>query len=169
MKAVVIGAVVALALAPVGAWAQTTGTGVFAQLPPAEQKIARALFEAQSTGASTPLTLDEIAAKKQSRQGWGEIFRQMKTQGVLNLKHLGWGAIRKASTLAIRALLRGQTNYPRMLWKFSSVYNPERQYADHFRPVTYEMRPRRLLALKPTKADLYVHVPAPVHREATSA
>ena len=89
MKAVVIGAVVALALAPVGAWAQTTGTGVFAQLPPAEQKIARALFEAQSTGASTPLTLDEIAAKKQGGQGWGEIFKQMKARGLVTQKNLG--------------------------------------------------------------------------------
>jgi len=89
MRVVVIGAVVALVLAPVGAWAQTTGTGAFAQLPPAEQKIARALFEAQSTGASTPLTLDEIAAKKQNRQGWGDIFKQMKTQGLLTQKNLG--------------------------------------------------------------------------------
>src|SRR5437660_1262273 len=36
----------------------------------------------------------------------------VKTQGILNRKHLGWGAIRKASGLAIRSLLRGQTNYP---------------------------------------------------------
>ena len=91
----------------------------------------------------------------------------VKTQGILNRKHLGWGAIRKASGLAIRSLLRGQTNYPRMLWKWSSVYNPDRQYADHQRPVEYEIRPPRpLAAAKPSKAELYVHMPAPVHRPA---
>jgi hopanoid C-3 methylase len=89
----------------------------------------------------------------------------IKTQGVLNRKHLGWGAIRKASALAIRSLLRGQTNYPRMLWKWSSVYNSERQYADHFRPLEYEITPPRpVSAAKPSKAQLYVHMPAPVQR-----
>ena len=93
----------------------------------------------------------------------------VKTQGVLNRKHLGWGAVRKASGLAIRSLLRGQTNYPRMLWKFSSVYNPDRQYADHFRPVEYEMNPPKpIAAAKPSKAELYVHMPAPVHRPASA-
>ena len=49
-----------------------------------------------------------------------------------------------------------------MLWKFGSVYNTERQYADHARPVRYEMRaPRTLTTVKPTKADLYVHAPVP--------
>jgi hopanoid C-3 methylase HpnR len=93
----------------------------------------------------------------------------VKTQGVLNRKHLGWGAVRKASGLAIRSLLRGQTNYPRMLWKFGSVYNPERQYADHFRPVEYEMNPPKpIAAAKPSKAELYVHMPARVHRPASA-
>jgi hopanoid C-3 methylase len=89
----------------------------------------------------------------------------IKTQGVLNRKHLGWGAIRKASALAIRSLLHGQTNYPRMLWKWSSVYNSERQYADHFRPLEYEITPPRpVSAAKPSKAQLYVHMPTPVQR-----
>jgi hopanoid C-3 methylase HpnR len=84
------------------------------------------------------------------------------TQAVLNRKHLGWGALRRYGIPAIRALAHGQTNYVRMLWKFGSVYNTERQYADHARPVRYEMRaPRTLTTVKPTKADLYVHAPAP--------
>jgi len=42
---------------------------------------------------------------------------------------------------------------------------PDRQYADHQRPVEYEIRPPRpLAAAKPSKAELYVHMPAPVHR-----
>ena len=52
-----------------------------------------------------------------------------------------------------------------MLWKFNSVYNPERQFG---RPrsgrCTYEMRPPRVLTVKPTKEDLYVHAPAPAQR-----
>src|SRR5438034_4461492 len=91
----------------------------------------------------------------------------VKTQGALNRKHLGWGASRKASGLAIPSLLPAQTDFPRMLWKWSSVYNPDRQYADHQRPVEYEIRPPRpLAAAKPSKAELYVHMPAPVHRPA---
>ena len=88
----------------------------------------------------------------------------VRTQAVLNRKHLGWGAIRRYGFPALRAAARGQTNYIRMLWKFSSVYNPERQYADHFEPVRYEMRPPRPMAgPKPTKQELYVHMPTPVH------
>ena len=86
---VIIGAALALVLVPVGGWTQTAGTGAFAQLSPGEQKIARALFEAQSTAASTPLTLDEIAAKKLGRQSWGEVFKQMKAQGLITHKNLG--------------------------------------------------------------------------------
>jgi hopanoid C-3 methylase HpnR len=88
----------------------------------------------------------------------------VRTQAVLNRKHLGWGAVRRYGGAALRAAARGQTNYLRMLWKFSSVYNPERQYADHGRPVRYEMHPPRPMAgSKPTKQELYVHMPTPVH------
>ncbi|HSE05494.1 MAG TPA: hopanoid C-3 methylase HpnR [Methylomirabilota bacterium] len=88
----------------------------------------------------------------------------VRTQAVLNRKHLGWGAIRRYGGAALSAAARGQTNYLRMLWKFSTIYNPERQYADHHRPVRYEMRPPRpMTGLKPTKRELYVHMPAQVH------
>ena len=93
----------------------------------------------------------------------------VKTQSIISKKHLGWSAVRKAGGLAARSLLRGQTNFPRMLWKFNSVYNPDRQFADHQRPVTYEIEPPRLLAAKPTKADLYVHVPAPAAQASRGA
>lgn len=66
----------------------------FDQLPPGEQKIVRALFEAQTTGATpgspTPLTLDQIAARKTAgKDGWGEVFQEMKTQGLVSEKSLG--------------------------------------------------------------------------------
>ena len=84
----VLAVVVALGFA-VSAWAQTTGTGTFEKLSPGDQKIARALFEAQTTsGGATPLTLDQIAAKKK-HTGWGEIFKQMKAQGLVPDKNLG--------------------------------------------------------------------------------
>ena len=83
----------------------------------------------------------------------------IQTQAVLNRKHLGWGAISRYGGPLVRALARGQTNYLKMLWKFSSVYNAERQFGDHGRPVKYALRPRRLVAGKPTAAQLYVHQP----------
>ena len=90
----------------------------------------------------------------------------VQTQAVLNRKHLGWGALRRYGGPALRALARGQTNYLAMLWKFSSVYNAERQHGDHARPVRYALRPRRLVTGKPTPAQLYVHQPAAVSRKA---
>jgi hypothetical protein len=73
----------------VSASAQTTGTGAFDKLSPGDQKIALALFEAQkTTGGTTPLTRDQIAAKKK-HTGWGEVFKQMKAQGLVTDKNLG--------------------------------------------------------------------------------
>ena len=84
----VLAVVVALGVA-VNALAQTTGTGAFEKLSPGDQKIARALFEAQKTnGGTAPLTLDQIAARKQ-HTGWGEVFKQMKAQGLVTDKNLG--------------------------------------------------------------------------------
>jgi hypothetical protein len=85
---VVLALAVALGIA-VSAWAQTSGTGAFEKLSPGDQKIARALFEAQTTsGGATPLTLEQIAAKKK-HTGWGEMFKQMKAQGLVTDKNLG--------------------------------------------------------------------------------
>jgi hypothetical protein len=85
---VVLAVAVALGIA-VSAWAQTTGTGAFEKLSPGDQKIARALFEAQKTnGGTAPLTLDQIAARKQ-HTGWGDVFKQMKAQGLVTDKNLG--------------------------------------------------------------------------------
>jgi hypothetical protein len=68
--------------------------GAYESLSPGNQKIARALFEAQKTGSggtttAKPLTLDEIAAKKQSGEGWGRVFKEMKAQGLVHDKNLG--------------------------------------------------------------------------------
>jgi hypothetical protein len=46
----------------------------------------------------------------------------------------------------------------RMLWKWNGVFNPDRQLADHRRPVRYEMR---LPAGGEQPKDLYVLKPPP--------
>jgi hypothetical protein len=74
-------------------FAQAPG-GAFEQLSPGNQKIARALFEAQPTRlppGTSPLTLDQIAARKLSHQdgGWGRIFADMRTEGRVTTKNLG--------------------------------------------------------------------------------
>lgn len=84
----------------------------------------------------------------------------VKTQGVLNRKHLGLQGLKDASMIAARLLMRGQTNFVRMLWKFNQVYNRDRQYRDHLREVTYAMRPpRQNLAARSDASALYVHPP----------
>jgi len=71
--------------------AQTTSkSGAFAALSPGNQKIAHALYEAQTTPAtSSKLTLDQIARMKQEGQGWGNVFRAMKAQGRVDARNLG--------------------------------------------------------------------------------
>ena len=92
----------------------------------------------------------------------------VKTQEILNRKHLGWGAIPKYGLPAVRALMRGQTNYVKMLWKFARVVNQNRQYADHQRPVKYEMRPPKPAVAKPNPAGLFVHVPQGLRAKAST-
>jgi len=63
------------------------------------QKVAAALYQAQNPAvastahgaapAARPLTLEQIAAKRRSGQAWGQIFREMKAQGLVHEKSLG--------------------------------------------------------------------------------
>ncbi len=86
----------------------------------------------------------------------------VKTQSVLNRKHLGVAALRDTAGLAFRLALRGQTNFIRMLWKFGSVYSRDRQYSDHFKALRYSMRPPEAHgASRPRARDLFVHLGAP--------
>jgi len=63
----------------------------------------------------------------------------VKTQQVLNMKHLGMGVLKETAGLAAKLLLKGQTNFVRMLFKFNGVFDAERLFADHQKPVQYEM------------------------------
>jgi hypothetical protein len=82
--------------------AQTPVTGAYQQLSAPNQKIARALFEAQvhpttttttsaartMTSSLKPLTLDQIASIRQNGTGWTDVFKQMHTQGLVTDKSL---------------------------------------------------------------------------------
>ncbi|MEM5367235.1 hopanoid C-3 methylase HpnR [Paraburkholderia azotifigens] len=106
------------------------------------------LYDIQHAVLPTKLPLPEF---------YGELVR---TQQVLNRKHLGWGALYRAAGEAASLLLRGQTNFVRMLWRFNSVFNPNLQLGDHAREVRYEMTPPP--AQRPEQSSvkvLYVHGP----------
>ena len=75
-------------------------------------------------------------------------------------------ALAKTGGIIGRQLLRGQTNFAKMIWKFNDVYNADRQYAEHQQQARYLM-PQPVPSSAVTPADrkaLYVHATAPVHR-----
>ena len=85
-----------------------------------------------------------------------KFYRELvRTQAVLNRKHLGARTAVGALRVLGGNLARGQTNFAGMLWKFNKVYHPGRQYADHSRPVRYELPlPQPLTG---GRRQLYVH------------
>lgn len=92
------------------------------------------------------------------------------TQQVLNRKHLGLRALARCGWLAAKLLAQGQTNFVKMLWRFNSVYDPERQLADHARPVKYELRlPERIHADRRTIPDEQLFVIPPGEAQVQAA
>lgn len=83
----------------------------------------------------------------------------VKTQQVLNKKHLGWAAIKSAAKIAAGHLLRGQTNFVKSLWKFDSVYNPNLLLSDHQQPVKYEISLPPPPEEKVDPRTMYIHAP----------
>jgi hopanoid C-3 methylase len=84
----------------------------------------------------------------------------VKTQAVLARKHLGVAALAKTTGIVARQLLRGQTNFVKMIWKFDRVYNADRQYSEHLRDVRYRLPPPVEHPVDATnRKELYVHVP----------
>ena len=80
---------------PTSAQAPGLVNGAYERLSPGNQKVARALFDAQAAvavpapGSGKTLTLDEIAAQRQGGQAWGQVFHSMKTRGLLHESNLG--------------------------------------------------------------------------------
>ncbi len=116
------------------------------------------LFDVQHAVLPTALPLDKF---------YGEL---VKTQQVLNKKHLGWAALKSTFGIAAGHLYHGQTNFVKMLWKFSSVYNPERQVRDHHQVVKYEMSlPEHPGEKIIDPSVLYVHNPEMAHTRHSEA
>jgi magnesium-protoporphyrin IX monomethyl ester (oxidative) cyclase len=109
------------------------------------------LFDVQHAVLPTRLPL---------RQFYAELVR---SQDILNRKHLGFTALRETAGIALRLLARGQTNFLRMLWKFGSVYTVDRLHGDHEHEVRYPVRvPEAARVARPSRDDLYVHHPTAV-------
>jgi magnesium-protoporphyrin IX monomethyl ester (oxidative) cyclase len=102
------------------------------------------LFDIQHAVLPTKLPLREF---------YEELVR---TQAIINSKFMGWRTALDASRILVGLLLKGQTNFLRMLFRFSQVYNAQRFHEDHSRPVRYEMN-RPVRQVKPTLANLMVH------------
>lgn len=79
------------------------------------------------------------------------------TQRVLARKHLGFRALRATAGIAVRHLLRGQTNFVRMLWRFNSAYDPALLAADHGQPCPYQLTPPPPAEVRVNPASLFVH------------
>ena len=88
-----------------------------------------------------------------------EFYRELvRTQGVLARKHLGVRAVAQTMGVLAHHLSRGQTNFARMLWKFSRVYNADRQLRDHAMPVRYELPVPSPAEIGPrNRRELYIH------------
>ena len=93
---VIVGVAAATAAAQTATTTQPTTTssnpnaGAFDTLSPGNQKIARALYDAQPSNTQT-YSRDDIAAMKQSGKGWGVVFKDMKANGQIppDAKNLG--------------------------------------------------------------------------------
>jgi hopanoid C-3 methylase HpnR len=103
------------------------------------------LFDIQHAVMETQLPLDEF-------------YKELvDTQSIINRKFMGWRTAVAVSRILAEQLLRGQTNFLRMLFKFSAVYNAERQAADHRRAVRYHMRRPEEYSRIPAMRDVLVH------------
>lgn len=97
LSALVIGIVAFELIVGAGAVAQTksgTSAPAFDKLSLGNRKVAASLYQAQTAGTSPtgsavrPLTLQQLAVKRLSGQSWGQIFREMKAQGLVQEKSL---------------------------------------------------------------------------------
>jgi magnesium-protoporphyrin IX monomethyl ester (oxidative) cyclase len=88
-----------------------------------------------------------------------EFYEELvKTQEIINKKFMGWRTAVAVSKILAGQLSRGQTNFLRMLFKFSKAYNVDRFYADHFKEVEYSMRRPSDYPKKMKPQDLLVHL-----------
>jgi hypothetical protein len=90
----------------------------------------------------------------------------VKTQDVLNRKHMGWQAVYDVFGITMRLLAKGQTNFLKMLWKFNQVYSVDRLVRDHegivHYPIGLPTAAHRTAGVRPSAAELYIHHPTAV-------
>jgi len=89
----------------------------FTSLSPGEQRIARALYEAQKAtsdaraGESKVRSLDEVAGMERNVCGWNQVFKQLKAEGLLVEQTLGhvvarWTRLRRPVRTAFAEALQ---------------------------------------------------------------
>ncbi len=71
--------------------ASVPSPSAFESLSQGNKRIATALFEAQNTSSSgaTPMTLEQIAQERRGGRKWGDVFQDMKSQGLIQAETLG--------------------------------------------------------------------------------
>jgi magnesium-protoporphyrin IX monomethyl ester (oxidative) cyclase len=104
------------------------------------------LYDIQHAVMETKLPLREFYAEL------------VKTQEIINRKFMGWRTAVALSRILAGQLVRGQTNFLKMLFRFSKAYNVDRFYADHFKEVKYSMRRPSEYKKKMKPQDLLVHL-----------
>jgi len=113
------------------------------------------LFDIQHAVLPTKLPLDEF-------------YKELvKTQEIINRKFMGWRTAAAVAKILAGQLIRGQTNFLQMLFKFSKAYNADRFFADHSRPVKYELRRPEHYPKKVEVQHLMIH--GELHRPARAA
>ncbi len=103
------------------------------------------LFDIQHAVVPTKLPLERFYAEL------------VKTQQVLNKKHLRWQAIKDYLPILANRLAHGQTNFFGMLWKFNSVYSTDLLMADHGKPLDYAIPEPPAVQAKVDPKALYIH------------
>lgn len=103
------------------------------------------LFDIQHAVVPTRLPLERFYAEL------------VKTQQVMNAKHLRWQAVRDYLPILAKRLARGQTNFFGMLWKFNKVYDRDLLLADHARPLDYAIPTPPAAVEKVDPKSLYIH------------
>ena len=103
------------------------------------------LFDIQHAVLPTRLPLDRFYEKL------------VESQSIINRKFMGWRTLLSVSNIVAGQLAREQTNFLRMLFKFSRVYNAKRQFADHQRPVQIRECPPGFTPLRINGDELSIH------------
>jgi hopanoid C-3 methylase HpnR len=125
------------------------GTELFHTETRALSSVDYRLYDIQHAVLPTRLPLREFYAEL------------VKTQEIINRKFMGWRTAVALSKILAAQLIRGQTNFLKMLFRFSKVYNADRFYSDHSREVNYEMRRPTEYGQNVKPQDLLVHLNVP--------